>query len=346
MRDFEVYWTAGTRAAAAQPLYRAEDGHYQFKYLPAFAVAAIPLSWLSLSTAKFAWFLSSVALLIALLALTLKLLPQRRRTNGLLLIVVIIAMAKFYGHELVLGQVNILFVVLVVAALLAVRGRRTTVAALLLVASFVVKPYGILLLAWLAVVGGVRTAAVAVVGIAMALALAVPLYGFEGTLALHRTWWTTVTQSTAPNLTNPDNVSVAAFAAKWLGDASSVPAIIFSVLLVVVAAIVVIKGAGVEHREALDGALLLTLVPLLSPQGWDYVFLVATPAIALIVNYDDHLPALLRMLAWIAIAAIGLSIYDILGRQLYARFMELSIITPCFFVVIAALAVLRQRRIA
>ncbi len=39
MLDFEVYRVAGARAAAAEPLYRAEDGHWQFKYLPAFALA-------------------------------------------------------------------------------------------------------------------------------------------------------------------------------------------------------------------------------------------------------------------------------------------------------------------
>jgi hypothetical protein len=27
MPDFDVYWRAGVRAAAAEPLYRAEDGH-------------------------------------------------------------------------------------------------------------------------------------------------------------------------------------------------------------------------------------------------------------------------------------------------------------------------------
>ena len=42
--DLEVYWRAGVRAAAGEPLYRASDGHYQFKYLPAFAVPAILLT--------------------------------------------------------------------------------------------------------------------------------------------------------------------------------------------------------------------------------------------------------------------------------------------------------------
>ena len=44
MADFEVYWTAAERARAAEPLYRAQDGHYQFKYLPAFALGLTPLT--------------------------------------------------------------------------------------------------------------------------------------------------------------------------------------------------------------------------------------------------------------------------------------------------------------
>ena len=39
MVDFAVYRTAGARALEAAPLFRAEDGHYQFKYFPAFALA-------------------------------------------------------------------------------------------------------------------------------------------------------------------------------------------------------------------------------------------------------------------------------------------------------------------
>ena len=42
MPDFEVYWKAGIRARLAEPLYRSEDQHYQLKYLPGFAVLAIP----------------------------------------------------------------------------------------------------------------------------------------------------------------------------------------------------------------------------------------------------------------------------------------------------------------
>ena len=347
MRDFEVYWTAASRAVASEPLYRAEDGHFQFKYLPAFALAAAPLAALPLGTAKAAWFALSTALLVALLALSLRLLTERRRPSWLLVTVMLVTMGKFFGHELVLGQVNLLFAVLVVCGMLAMGRRRDTVAATCFVAAVVVKPYGLLFLPWLAVVRGRRAAAGAVLALLLALAAPAIVYGVDGTIALHRAWWWTVSTSTAPNLTNPDNVSVAAWMAKWLGDdrTAALTAALISGALLAVASVVIVQGRNVKGREALEGALLLTMVPLLSPQGWDYVFLVATPAVAIIVNNDDRLSSPLRVLTWLALAAIGLSIYDLLGRQLYSRFMALSIITPCFMVVVAALTALRVRRL-
>jgi hypothetical protein len=69
MPDFAVYWTAANRARQAEPLYRAEDGHYQFKYLPAFPILTIPLGAVPLETAKVIWFFTSIALLMLLVAL-------------------------------------------------------------------------------------------------------------------------------------------------------------------------------------------------------------------------------------------------------------------------------------
>ena len=82
MRDFEVYWTAAARALDAQPLYRAADGHFQFKYLPAFAVMAAPVALLPLPAARAAWFVASVVLLVALVWLSLRALPERRLRAG------------------------------------------------------------------------------------------------------------------------------------------------------------------------------------------------------------------------------------------------------------------------
>lgn len=348
MRDFEVYWTAAARAIDAAPLYRAEDGHFQFKYLPAFAVAAAPVALLPLRVAKIVWFGISVALIWTLVALSLSALPERRRPAWVLVGVLIVAMGKFYGHELVLGQVNLLLAVLVILGILAIGRGRDALAAALFLAAVVVKPYAVLFLPWLVVTRGRRALAGVAIGTLVVAAAPVALYGLPGTIALHRAWWTTVTESTAPNLTNPDNVSVAAMFAKWLGagEAAAIMAGAVGLVLLATAAFVITRGRGLRRRESLEGALLLTMVPLLSPQGWDYVFLVATPAMALLANYDDRLPRAMRVLAWIAILTIGLSLFDVLGRQGYARFMSWSIITVCFFVVVASLTALRVRRVA
>ena len=148
MPDLAVYWTAASRASHAEPLYRSDDGHYQFKYLPAFAVLTIPLAAVSLDTAKAIWFVTSVALLVLLLALSLRLLPDRRRRGWVLIAVTALVMLKFYGHELVLGQMNALFAVIVVVAALAARNGREAALGALVALAIVVKPYAVIFLPW------------------------------------------------------------------------------------------------------------------------------------------------------------------------------------------------------
>jgi hypothetical protein len=348
MADLRVYWTAAGRAADAEPLYRAADGHYQFKYLPAFAILTMPLGLLPWGAAKIAWFTLSAALLAALVPLGVRLPVAWRRPGWVLVTITVVAMAKFYGHELVLGQVNVLFAVLVVLALHAMKSGREAAAGVLVALAIVVKPYAVIFLPWLAARRQTASLATALVGFVVAIALPIPLYGVEGTVGLHTAWWRTVTESTAPNLTNADNVSLAAMYAKWLGagPAAAALAAASSLAVLAAAAVVFVLRRGVRFPEGLEGALLLTCIPLISPQGWDYVFLVSTPAIVYLANHDDQLPGALRWLTIAAVATIGLSLFDVLGRQGYARFMALSIITLCYLVVVAALCALRMRRAA
>ena len=193
----------------------------------------------------------SVVLTVALVALSLAILPQRRRPAWILTLIVIAAMGKFYGHELVLGQVNLLFAVIVTAAILTLRANREIAAAMLFVAAVVVKPYAILFLPWLAVVRGFRAIAGAVAGLAALLAVPVLLYGVDGSLELHRAWWTTVTASTAPNLTNADNVSVAGMFAKWMGvgPAASASSLAVAAALVAAAVFVIASRRGIDYPE-------------------------------------------------------------------------------------------------
>ena len=348
MRDFEVPWTAAGRAAAAEPLYRAEDEHYQFKYLPAFAVLAIPLGLVPLPVAKSIWFMASVALLIALVALSVRLLPEQRKPTALLVGTAIVVMAKFYARELDLGQVNLLFAVAATGALLAMKSRHEMLAAALLVLTVAVKPYGVLLVP-LALIRRQRAPAVAItIGAALLLLLPVPLYGVARTIDLHQHWWQTVSDSTLPNLLNPDNVSLASMYGKWFGVSvlSMTLAAATAFALLAGVAIVFSRRRGVRFPEGLEGSLLLLLIPLLSPQGWDYVLLIATPAIVYLTNYWDALPGWWRRSTAIAGLTIGLSLFDVMGRAAYAAFMGAAIVSVCTLVLVGALGALRMRAVA
>jgi hypothetical protein len=102
----------------------------------------------------------------------------------------------------------------------------------------------------------------------------------------------------------------------------------------------------VPFPEGLEGSLLLLLIPLLSPQGWDYVLLMATPAIVYLANYSDRLPVPLRVSTIVAALTIGLSIWDIMGRAAYSAFMAAAVLSVCALVLVAALTTLRLRAVA
>ena len=348
MPDFEVYWKAASRAALAEPLYRESDGHFVFKYLPAFAVLAIPIGLLPLGVAKGVCFFGSVALLVALVSMAVRLPVERRKTLRWLVIVTVISLLKFYAHELVLGQVNILFAVVATGALLAMKAKREATAGALVVLAIVIKPYAVLFMPWLIARRQLPSIVSACAGFALVLLLPAVLYGWDGNVTLHREWWRTVTETTAPNLATYDNVSLAGMFSRWFGPGELAARVAYGtgVVLLGVAALVFLSRRGVVFPEGIEGALLLTLMPLLSPQGWDYVFLIATPAIVYLANYLDLLPRPLRLITIVAVATIAFVVFDLVGRKAYYEFMRLSFISLCFFVVIAALATLRLRKIA
>jgi hypothetical protein len=349
MPDFDVYRTAGARALAAEPLYRADDGHFQFKYLPAFAVLAAPLAMVPPPAAKGAWFAVSAILMLVLLALSLRALPEVHQPPAVLVIVTFLAMAKFYAHELVLGQVNLLFAVLVVLAIVWMRNGLDAAAGLLLALAVIVKPYAVIFLPWLATRRS-RTAFAAMTAGLVALLLLLPAarYGWDGNLRLLGDWWHTVTATSAPNLVNPDNVSLAALFTRWMGPDSPAPvlAALTGAILLVPTAIAIAGRGTLPFPETLEASLLLLLIPLLSPQGWDYVLLIGTPAVMLLVNELPALPRSMRLATTVAIAVVAFSIFDVMGRTAYAFFMGLSVITLCVVIEIAALVTLRFRRAA
>ncbi len=343
MRDFEVYWQAGTRAIAAESLYRPEDGHYQFKYLPAFALAVSPLSTLSLPLAKTLWYALSVGLIFLILFCSWRLLPRHHQSAWILLLLPLIVMAKFYGHELVLGQSNLLMLSLVLLALGQMRSGKETWVGLFLGLAIVAKPYAVIFLPYLALRRRADSFFTLCAVLLLVLFLPSLLYGLDGNRRLLRGWTESTFGTTIPNLTSQDSVSILGMYSKWLGigNGAFVLSLVTIVVLVSVFVVVFYKRADRIFPEYLEISLLLTLIPLFSPSGWDYTLLVSTPAIMCLINYFGHLSSGSKIVTGIALICIGFSLYDVLGRRAYSLFMSYSPITLCYFVVVTSLYRLR-----
>jgi hypothetical protein len=348
MPDFEVYWKAGVRAAAAEPLYRPSDADYQFKYFPAFAILTIPFGMLTLDTAKAVWFALSAAALVVLLPLSASLLPNRRKPVWLLIAALIVGLGKYYAQDLVLGQINTLVALVAACAILAFRDGRETRGGALVAFAIVLKPYSLILAPWVVARRHPRAIAGLAAGLAVACLLPVVIYGFDGTVALHQDWWRTVTTTTQGTLLDTRNVSLTSLWARRLGVGPEAAwlAVASAVVLLIAAGIVFMKRRGVPHPDGLEVGLLLALTPIVSPQGWDYVLVLATTAMAYVINDVDRLPRLQQPLTYVGIAAIGLSLYDLVGRRMLYALLDLSVITIGMIVLIGALVTLRMRRVA
>ena len=100
-------YTAAGRFVAHEPLYRPDDGHYQYKYLPAFAQLMVPFTWMPKQVAEVTWFTLTAAMAFAFVRLSLIALPDRRLSAQVLVWLTVLLNGKFFVKELAFGQFNL-----------------------------------------------------------------------------------------------------------------------------------------------------------------------------------------------------------------------------------------------
>ena len=152
--------------------------------------------------------------------------------------------------------------------------------------------------------------------------------------------------STAPNLAGQDNVSIAGMYAAWMGvgPAAGWLSAVTGLALVLACAWAIQRGSRVASPDYLDAALLLFVIPLLSPQGWDYVLLVSTPAVMLLARPQRGVPPRrARWLLVVSLALAGLTFWDVLGREPYRALMMSRVITVGTLFQVALVIHLRAR---
>jgi hypothetical protein len=87
----------------------------------------------------------------------------------------------------------------------------------------------------------------------------------------------------------------------------------------------------------------MLLVPLLSPQGWDYLLLLGTPAVVCLLDRWSEVTQRWQVATGLSLGLMGLTIFDLMGRTLYTQFMALSIVSLAAMGTAVALTHLRWR---
>jgi hypothetical protein len=357
MVDFSVNYRAAERLRAGETIYRPADGHYQFKYMPFSAFLYLPLTLLPLSAAKAVWFGLVIASSIAVFSLSIKLLRPPKQKAVLALAVGVFVLGRYFLRELQLGQINALIAVLLLLMIFALDAGRETetrrvglpgTSGLCWGLATALKPYSLIYLPYFLLKKKRATAAGGLVVLGLAALAPSLFYGLKGNFAVLREWWTTLSASTPSLFASQDNVSLMGLLTKWTGrrDVSLAAYVLAVAALAGLVLILLRLGRGVARPQILESFFLLALIPVVSPLGWDYTLLAAAPAVMLLACHLDKFSRAIRILLYLDFALIGLSLYDLMGKALYARFMASSAITVCFMVIIGCVASLRFKSYA
>ena len=348
MVDFGVYQRAATRAWQAENLYRPDDGHYQYKDLPAFAFPIWPFTVIPELAARTVWFALACGLLVLMVRRAVALLPDRRLSAGALTWFAILFMGKFYARELHLGQTNVLLGAILILGLGAALTGRRVLAGVLIGAGIFVKPYAAILIPVLFLTSGIGSVAVAgAIGLA-GLAAPALVYGWGGNIEQLYGWYRTVTDTVVPNLFVNENVSFAATWAKWIGAGPQAMQLTWltSAAALLLAGVFFLFRRGVTTPAYLEFGVLLLLVPLLSPQGWDYVLLLGTPAVLIAVDRWRDTPWPWKALTAVSIFLMSFTIFDVFGRTAYTAMMKVNVVTVAVVVLTICLLRIRAAKLA
>jgi len=355
MVDFEVNFRAAQRLQMGETIYRLADEHYQFKYMPISSILYLPLTLLPLDLAKAFWFFFIVFSFICLVILTNKLTNPKTNPYRLQSLLPSLILAKFFLREIQLGQINSIVTLILIAMtwMLAEdnnkdRIRNETLSGLSWGLAVALKPYALIFFPYFILKKKWRSLALAFVFLAVALLAPSFYYGIRGNMTVHREWISTFFKSTPTFLTTQDNVSIIAFFSKWIGHQNL--ALLLTGLTIFVLALIILflflKGKTLQRTPVLECSVLLLCIPLVSPLGWDYTFLMSLLGLTIVLKYFQHYTLFWKIILIVNLCIISLSLYDLLGKETYALFMSWSVLTINFFILLGFLSYLRLKKIA
>ena len=353
MVDFQVNYEAGKRLRWGETLYRVDDGHYMFKYLPSSAYLYLPLSYFPLPLAKTFWYALIVVCSVSVFILSFRLFPSGKKRPLMIFLFPPLILAKYFFREIDLGQINafVTVILLFMVWLLASPGNKTSLqkegaAGFLWGLSMALKPYTVIFFPYFIIKKKWRILAGGFFVLGLALLSPILYYGWKGNLLVLIEWASTLSQSTPHLFTSWDNISIIGFFSKWTGNQSISSVLAAGVIgiLAVWFLVLIHQGRKIHRNTVMECAFLLGCIPLVSPLGWDYNLLMAALAIVILIIRWNAFSSPWKILLALNFAVIGLSFYDLMGKSLYAKFMNWSILTLNFLLVLGYLSFLRLKK--
>jgi len=354
MIDFEVNYKAGERVSLGETLYRIEDGHYQFKYSPFSALLYLPLSFFPLPVAKAIWYFIIIISFCFIIYIARYHLLCIKNKFLLLTVLPPLILIKFFLRELQLGQVNVLITMILIFMVWCLiseenvsKSSKICWAGVLWGLATALKPYALIFFFYFMIKKKWKSLNFGLVFLVFFLFIPTLFYGFNGNIKVLQEWVSTLSRSTPTLLDSQDNISILGFFMKWTGSQKISFYAFFGVMisLAILLLILVIKGKWKKDAPVLDCSILLILIPLISPLGWDYTLLMSVLGIMIILAHFFDYSKFWRGFLILNLSVIAFSLYDFLGKELYSKFMSWYVITINFFILIGYLAFLRFKRI-
>jgi hypothetical protein len=359
--DFEVYYKAGGRMLHGENLYRPiEDGFYHYKYSPVAAVYFIPFSVLSYTVAKIAYWLFLSSLVCLGFYLLLKILEPKfeqrtdhRLTNNFFLLAALILVVHI-ARELELGQVNHLLLVCYIGILWLLSNKRGIAAGIIAGASIFLKPFGLIFLPWLLLRREWKAAfSFFISGVFFAF-VPVVFMGWGALSSQYAGWF----QEMGIELSNKEsmladaNHTIFSVLARYtpLQMTSLVIDHVFAYQLLVLAALGAIflwsmyEGKLTRQSLLLEGALLISLIPLLSFTSYN-AFGFVEASVFLLLYYFKKLTPIQKTLAIAGMVLTGGNIYELFGRNLWLRFENWSFVAIGAILLLITLVLVRKRHL-
>jgi hypothetical protein len=340
--DFEVYYKTATRMLHSAELYSvAEDGHYVYKYSPVAGLYFVPFAILSYPVAAATYWILLTVLLIVGLKVFYTLLDdtdsQRKRNSiSVVLILSLLAIGVHVHREWHLGQVNLLLLIIYIFMIRAYTKKQLLVFAALLSFSIFIKPFALIFLPYLLYKKQWLTI---VYSLAFTLILAFSpliLYPSLAQLShLYQSWQNelAVELSAKQNLLADANHTIFSVVARYtptrfmLTTAHS-QKIYQLIVLVLIGIGFLFFSLRQRKKEATlsEFSFLIALIPLLAFTS-ENAFLFELPVIMILTYHFKLLSLIQKALFITGCVLIGANIYDVLGSEMSAYLISISVYT-------------------